>query len=233
MKLLQVVLLLAITIAIFISCTASKKIQSAATRKFPPDKLQSDVMLLKKILEANHPSLYWYTPKDSIDFYFYSIYNSITDSLTETQFRNKVAWFISKIRCGHTAVRYSKQYSKYAEKSKEPYFPLFIKAWRDSLVVLGSTRRQDSIFKRGTIITSINNMNPALLLDSMRQFISTDGYSDNFKDQLISFGFPLAYKSVFGLSKEYSIGYLDSSRKNKIASINNYIPHSTKKTKAL
>ncbi|MEP6514483.1 MAG: S41 family peptidase, partial [Parafilimonas sp.] len=37
----------------------------------------------------------------------------------------------------------------------------------------------------------------------------------------------------FGLSKEYSIGYLDSIRKNKIASINNYIPDSTKKTKAL
>src|SRR5690348_13892569 len=96
----------------FISCSSSKKGQAIVTRKFSPEAARSDLILAKKILEANHPSLYWYTSKDSIDSYFNSALNSITDSLTEVQVKNKVAWVVTKIRCGHTSVRTSKAYIK-------------------------------------------------------------------------------------------------------------------------
>ena len=46
------------------------------TKKNSPQAMRSDFELLKNILEANHPSLYWYTPKDSIDFLFAKIYSS-------------------------------------------------------------------------------------------------------------------------------------------------------------
>ena len=91
--------------------------------KIAPEPLREDLILLKKILEANHPSLYWYTPKDSIDGYFETALNSITDSLDEVQFKNKVAYIISKIRCGHTTVRFSKAYSKKAVRYRFPQFP--------------------------------------------------------------------------------------------------------------
>ena len=193
--------------------------------------LKSDAILLKKILEANHPSLYWYTPKDSIDYYFNNAINSMDDSLTELQFKNKIAWAVSKIRCGHTSVRSSKSYIKYFSRNKEIQFPLFLKAWNDSLVVLGSLFRKDSIFKRGTIITSINGVNNHELLDSMYQFISTDGYADNFKSQVISFNFPSAYKNAFGISDEYNITYFDTSGNVQSTIIKNYNPETDTLTK--
>ncbi len=193
-------------------------------QKYAAPKLKEDFIILRETLEANHPSLYWYTPKDSIDQYFDNAINSITDSLTETQFRNKVASVVSKIRCGHTSVRFSKAYTKLSDKHRYPQFPLYLKTWDDSLVVLGSVFPKDSIFKRGTIITSINGMSNRRLLDSMFQFISTDGYSDNYKSQVISGNFPSYYKISFGLTSRYRIGYIDSTGKEAIVYIRNFIP---------
>ncbi|MEJ7681551.1 MAG: hypothetical protein WKG06_27620 [Segetibacter sp.] len=98
--------------------------------------MQSDFSLLQKILESNHPSLYWYTPKDSVDYYFKASQSSLKDSLTELQFKNRIGWAISKIRCGHTVVRNSKRYTKYFEHKRLPLFPLSLKVWQDSAVVV-------------------------------------------------------------------------------------------------
>ncbi len=206
------------------SCGPAKHSLAPPSAKIAPQQLQSDILLLKKILEANHPSLYWYTPKDSIDYFFAITLNSLTDSLTLPQFKNRTAWLLSKVRCGHTAVQFPRDYSRQLSKTKDPFFPLVLKAWNDSLVVLGSALKQDSTFKRGTIITSINGMQNKTLIDSMKQFISTDGYSDNFKNQLISFNFPLAYKNSFGISDHYTVGYRDSLLHNSFDTIPNYIP---------
>ena len=201
------------------SCSVSKSPQEIITQKFPAAALQQDVILLRKILEANHPGLYTYTSKDSMDAYFNATLQSITDSLTGYQFKNKLAWLVSHIRCGHTSVAGSKAYLEAAQQIKQRQFPLLIKAWKDSLVVINNLRRQDSIFKRGTIITSINGLNNTQLLDSMFRFISTDGYNDNFKDQVSSFNFPAYYKNAFGLTDSFTIGYIDTSGKNTNAVI--------------
>jgi len=206
------------------SCTSAKIPNYHFNQKTAAPQLKEDVVLLQKILEANHPSLYWYTPKDSIDAAFDNAINSITDSLTEVEFRNKVAVVISKIRCGHTSVRFSKDYTKQAEKHRYPQFPLYIKTWGDSMVVLGSLLPKDSIFKRGTIITSINGKSNKTLLDSMFQLISTDGYSNNYKSQVFSGNFPVWYKLVWGLDSVYTITYVDALGNEKTASIKNFSP---------
>ena len=51
-----------------ISCSVSKNY--SADKKYPKEKLQEDYTLLRNILEKKHPSLYWYTSKDSMDYYF-------------------------------------------------------------------------------------------------------------------------------------------------------------------
>lgn len=214
-----------IFILLLLGCSAAKNSTQVLTCKLPPQQLREDFSLLKKILEANHPGLYWYTPKDSINTYFSKGISSITDSLTEAQFKNKVAYVVGKIHCGHTSVRSSKAYSKAVQKNKSLQFPLGIKTWQDSVVVTGSAFRNDSTFKRGTIITSINGFSNKQLLDSMFQFISTDGYSDNFKSQLISFNFPAFYKNAFGTGKDYRITYIDSLGNLQAATIPAYDPN--------
>lgn len=216
-------------ILFFTSCVSPHIHNYHFNQKTAAPKLKEDFIVLKKILEANHPSLYWFTPKDSIDNYFNAAINSITDSLTETECRNKVASVVSKIHCGHTSVHFSKDYTKHSEEHRYPMFPLSIKTWGDTMVVVGSYLPKDSIFKRGTIITSVNGRSNKQLLDSMFDIISTDGYSNTYKSQVISGNFPLWYRISWGLDTIYHISYLDSSGKEKMAIIHNYSPFKPKK----
>ena len=193
--------------------------------------LKADFILLRKILEANHPSLYWYTPKDSMDAYFNTGINSITDSMDEVQFKNKVSWVISKIRCGHTVVRFSKAYNKLSKNFTFPAFPLSLKVWGDSMVVLNSLRSRDKVFTRGTIITGINGRSNRQLLDTLFDYISADGYGLNYKNQLVSSNFPGWYKTILGLDSVYKISYIDSTGKESIATLKNINPFIVDTTK--
>ncbi len=193
-------------------------------QKYGPNNLKEDVIVLQKVVEANHPSLYWYTPKDSIDWAFKNTINSITDSLTESQFKNKLATLVSNIRCGHTMVLFSKNFRKAVSKHIYPLFPLQIKTWDDSLVVIENLYPNDSILKPGTIITGINYRSNRQILDSLFKNISTDGYSTNFKSQSISFNFPGWYKTVFGTDSLYKIDYIDSVGKKATTFVKAYYP---------
>lgn len=204
-----------------ISCNVIKRNSFSPSKNYSSSELTEDFTVLREVLQANHPSLYWYSTKDSVDAYFSSTSASLKDSLTEQQFRNKVAWTISKIHCGHTTVRASKSFSDYYTKHKFPQFPLLLKVWEDSAVVINNLLN-DSILKRGTIITALNGLTTKQVVDSISQFISTDGYSNNFKYQAISFNFPAYYKNTFGIDSQYAIKYIDSLGSENEVTVKNY-----------
>src|SRR3954468_21178329 len=83
-----------------ISCGVQKNFNPS--KKIPPAALQKDYELFRNILEESHPSLYWYTPKDSVDHYFEVGASRLKDSLPEYQFRNVLSYVVAHIRCGHT-----------------------------------------------------------------------------------------------------------------------------------
>ncbi len=185
--------------------------QDLLTKKMAPQQMRADMDLLKKILEANHPSLYWYSSKDSLDQLFNDVYSSLNDSLTELHFRNKLSSWVTAIKCGHTTVRVSKKLSKELSKNKLPQFPLQLKVWGDTMAVLGNAFRKDTVLKRGTIITQINGIGVQQIRDSIFKVISTDGNSINHKNQVLSNSFPYWYNTVIGRDSVYAITYHDGS----------------------
>ncbi len=209
-----------IPLACLLSCSTSKKAFDP-DRKFPPDALRQDYQLFRKILEDSHPSLYWYTGKDSMDYYFDHGYAQITDSMTEPRFKTLLSAVITRIDCGHTAVRYSQKYSKYLDTAKLKAFPLLLKFWGDTMAVTANLNRRDSILKRGTVIKSINGWSQAQLRDTFFNYIITDGYDLCGKYQSLSTGFTFSnlYKNLFGLPARFNITYLDSLGMEKQASI--------------
>jgi hypothetical protein len=203
------------------SCSSSHNSQYNPNQKFAAADLREDTKILEKILESNHPSLYWYTPKEKMDGYFAATINGIQDSLNEVQYRNRIAALVSQIHCGHTVVLNSKAFAKYYSKKRLPQFPLAIKVWEDSLVVTASIYPRSTTIKRGTIITSINGRSNRTMLDSFYQYISIDGNIETYKSLRVSNNFGAWYKNVFGLDTSYLIGYIDSlgeERKEKLAS---------------
>jgi hypothetical protein len=219
----------AILLVFFTGCSVSKNYN--AGKKYSPQQLKQDYILLRNILEKKHPSLYWYTSKDSMDQFFDKGYQSITDSMTELQFGwNVLAPVINKIRCGHTSFGMSKNWYKFIEKKhiQIPSFPLYLKIWNDTMVVTANLNRKDSIIKKGTLITSINGMRNYDIIHQMFNYLSLDGYADNVNYIRISSNFPFYHRNVFGLFQNYSVGYIDSTGQEKYTLLHMFVPDSTK-----
>ena len=181
-------------------------------KKYPYKQLEQDYSLLRKILEKNHPALYWYTSKDSMDMYFSQYHQAIEDSMTELQFGWKVlAPLTNKIHCGHTSFGMSRKYIRWDRNKRFASFPLYMKVWNDTMVVTINLNRKDSIFKRGTIVTAINGLRNKELIKNMFSYMTEDGFADNVNYARLSSNFPYYHRNIFGLFKEYKVQYLDSN----------------------
>jgi C-terminal processing protease CtpA/Prc len=203
-------------------------------KKYSPGQLQKDYTIYKAVLEETHPSLYWYTSKDSMDRFFQWGAQQLRDSLTEPEFRKVLNYVTSKINCGHTSVRSSKAFARYSDTAAiRRIFPLSMKAWgdvhsnsKDTVVVAANLNRKDSILRRGTVITKINGLPISKIVDTLFDYISTDGYNRTHKFQALSNRgvFGSLYSSLFGYSPRYVIDYIDSTGRQKTTTIPLYFP---------
>jgi hypothetical protein len=201
------------------SCASSSKNYDPA-KKYSRQELQEDYSLLRNILEQKHPSLYWYTSKDSMDMYFDKYYNSITDSMTEQQFGWKVvAPLTDKIHCGHTSFAMSKAYNSWVFNKRFPSFPLNMKFWNDTMVVTSNLNRRDSVLRRGTVIRSVNGLNSTALKQTMFGYMTEDGYADNVNYIRLSGNFPYYHRNIFGISKNYAVKYIDNNHVEQSISV--------------
>lgn len=191
------------------SCSVSKNY--SLDKKYSKEKLQADYTLLRNILQDKHPSLYWYTSKDSMDHYFNSGYKKITDSLTELQFGWRIiAPLLNKIHCGHTSFSLSKNWNKFIRDKRIPFIPLYFKIWNDTMVITANLNRKDSILKKGILVTSINGIRNKETIKTIFGYLPQDGYEDNVNYIRLSANFPYFHRNVFGIYKSYSVQYIDS-----------------------
>ncbi len=198
-------------IPLFLSSCATTIKNYNPGKKYSSQQLQEDYSLLRNILEKKHPSLYWYTVKDSMDIYFDKYYSDIKDSMTEQQFGWKIiAPLTDKIHCGHTSFAMSKKYNNWAAGKRFPSFPLFMKLWNDTMVVTNNLNRKDSILKRGALITSVNGLNSTGLKQTMFGYMTEDGNANNVNYIRLSGNFPYYHRNIFGISKNYAVKYIDS-----------------------
>jgi hypothetical protein len=209
-------------------CSSSRKVLPP-NRKYPPEQLLKDYTLFRNVLEESHPSLYWFTPKDSMDYYFDWGLSQIKDSMNERDFRMVLTYVIEKIKCGHTSVRPSKKYSRYLDTARLKLFPLSVKIWDDTMVVTSNINRRDSVLKRGTIITAIEGRIAARLIDTLLNFVTGDGHAIVGKYQSLSNrgNFATLYRNVFGLPDTLQVQYMDSLGELRNTFLKAYDPKDT------
>jgi len=218
-------------VSLLTGCSVSKNYNP--DRKYSVEELKSDYTVLRSILEKKHPSLYWYTPKDSMDYYFDKGYNSIKDSMTELLFGWRIlAPLIHTIRCGHTSFAMSKGWNKFIKDRRIPSFPLYFKVWKDTMVVTGNLNKKDSLMKNGMIVTSINGIKNHDLINTMFSYLPEDGYADNVNYIRLSTNFPYYHRNIFGIYSKYRITYIDSIGSEHTATIPYYYPPKDTSAKA-
>ena len=203
---------LIMAVFLFLGCSASKTVVRPS-KKYHLSKIQKDYTIFRNMLEAYHPGLYWYTTKDTLDYLFQQGYQQLKDSMTESEFRKVLSFIISGIHCGHTAVRPSKGFAGEYDSARTKVFPLTLKVWDDTAVIIANLIRKDSVLKRGTVISKINGRPIQSLIDTFSRYISSDGYNKTHKWQTLSNRgyFGSIYTSLFGLSVKYNIEYIDSA----------------------
>jgi hypothetical protein len=218
-------------IVVLASCSVSKS-SFTPEKKYSPEQLNKDYSIFRGALEESHPGVYWYTPKDEMDNYFDWGREQIKDSLNEEDFRKVLSYVISKINCGHTVTRSSKAFMKYRDTSINKIFPLSLKIWPgtsfsdDTATVAANLFRKDTILTRGVVVKKINNQPISTILDTLCQYISSDGHNMTHKYQALSNrgGFGAAFTSLFGQKENYFIDYLGNDGTEKTATIPSYNP---------
>ena len=214
---------------LFGSCSVSKS-SYTPSKKYSPEQLNKDYTIFRGALEESHPGIYWYTPKDEMDSYFDWGKSQIKDSLNEEDFRKVLSYVISKINCGHTVTRSSKDFMKYRDTNTNKVFPLSLKIWPgssdDTATVAANLIRKDTVLTRGVVVKKINHQPIATILDTLCQYISSDGHNMTHKYQALSNrgGFGAAFTSVYGQKENYFIDYVSSDGTEKTATIPSYNP---------
>jgi hypothetical protein len=99
-----------------------------------------------------------------------------------------------------------------------------MKVWEDAMVVTCNLNRRDSVLTRGVVITSINGKSKEELVDTLFANVSTDGYNRTHKYQTLSNRgfFGSLYTNLFGLSDNYTFGYVDEAGQSKKITIPAY-----------
>ena len=221
-----------LSIALFSSCAVSKS-GFTPSKKYSPEQLNKDYSIFRGALEESHPGVYWYTSKDEMDSYFDWGKEQIRDSLSEEEFRKVLSYVISKINCGHTVTRASKAFIKYRDTTANKIFPLSLKIWPaattnaiDTATIAANLIRKDSTLTRGIVVKKIDHHPISTILDTLCQYISSDGYNITHKYQALSNrgGFGAAFTSVFGQKENYFIDYLDSDGRERSAFVPSYNP---------
>jgi hypothetical protein len=218
-----------LSIFIFASCSVSKS-SFTPSKKYSPEQLNKDYDIFRGALEESHPGIYWYTPKNEMDSYFDWGKEQIKDSLNEEGFRKILSYVISKINCGHTVTRSSKDFLKYRDTTNSKVFPLSLKIWPgpsdDTATIAANLNRKDTVLTRGVVVKKINHQPIATILDTLCQFISSDGYNLTHKYQALSNrgGFGSVFTSVYGQKENYFIDYVSSDGNEKTATVPSYNP---------
>jgi hypothetical protein len=204
-------------------------------KKYSLHEVEKDYSVFQNVLQESHPGLYWYTSKDSMDYFFLLGASQLKDSMTEPEFRKILAYVTAKINCGHTSVRPSKYYSRYLDTFRTKTFPLGTKLWQDTMAVVINLNRRDSILKRGTVVKKINGQSVNLIVDSLFNYLSADGYNKTHKYQSLSNrgSFGSLYTSIFGLSEKYFVDYIDSAGHTESVTIPVYNPSSDSSLRTL
>ncbi len=216
-------LLSMLALSLVVSCTVTR--DYAPDKKYSPAALQEDYSLLRKILEEKHPSLYWYTPPEIMSRVMDAGYERLKDSMTELQFGWSIlAPMLAQIHCGHTSLIMSKGWQHFARRRNIPSFPLLVKVWKDSMMVVANLNR-DSAIGRGVFIQSINGIPQTKIVNDLFAFMPVDGYGYNLDFIKLSGDFPFYYRNVYGVLPFYSVAYTDSNNVAHQAMIPWWIPH--------
>ncbi|RZK69326.1 MAG: hypothetical protein EOO85_22630, partial [Pedobacter sp.] len=169
-----------------------------------PSELKKDVLLVQTTLEKENPNLYLYISKKQLNKKFDSLRNTIREPITSIGLYVKLLSVISYIGDGHLTINLD--FSKLTPKDiallknpvlQHPIYQFDYHVIANKLYIIRNGTADSSI-KVGTEILAINKVPAAKLIDSLSQYITSDGYNKTYKQYVMNIGyFAERYRFVY------------------------------------
>jgi len=182
--------------------------------EFSIPELQEDFQQMRKALEENHPALYEFTDKKSLDNLFEEQFKLIDNPMQPHEFFRILTPITAAIGCGHTNLWMPGEFWKIGF---EQFFPLKFEIMEKKVVVTDSYKASCQI-PVGSIIIDINGRPICEIINELKSSYSADGFNDNFRKSQVERRFPMLYARVFGFPESYQVTYIppESNIKQKV-----------------
>jgi Peptidase family S41 len=201
-------LLLYLSIIFLSGCFFATEKESIEFKKFDTAALKEDIKILKGIITDMHAGAYTYNTPTQLDHIFDSISLSITHSLNTREFYSKVDYIIDRIRCLHTMASLPQNYYDSISK-RAVFFPFPLITIDDKLYVNTDVQK----IPLGTEILSVNNIKAKDIIEMLKTFYHTDGFSEAAKKNAVDEEFAYDFFLAYGGSPDFTIEFLNDSTK--------------------
>ena len=187
-------------------CSLGENKEDITYKKFDTAELKEDLKILRGIITDMHAGAYSYNTAAQLDHIFDSINLSIGNPLTITEFYNKVNRIIESLRCIHSEAGFPDVFFD-SINNRPVFFPTPVVDINDRLYVNSDIQK----IPLGAEIMSINSISAKKIIDSLRTYYHTDGYSNEAKKAAIDEDFAYNFFLAFGGAKTYTVAYKKNS----------------------
>jgi hypothetical protein len=179
---------------------------------FSTDELKADLKYFRTKLENNHPSLYLYTSKTTVDKVLDSLENSIFKPLTELEFYKHITIISSIIKDGHTIILPSAEITNNQGITSNflPYHFVIL----NNQLFLDMVYTSNNSIPVGSEIININNVEASEIIKELTERQVRDGNNLTYPIWILSNYFRQYYSFIFGHPENYEISYKINGQTN-------------------
>lgn len=183
--------------------------------------LLKDLNTIHKDLAENHPNLYWFVEKGTLNKKFDSLKNAINIPLTRMEFRYKVLTVLQCIGDGHLSLIMNanhiktEDYESYVGNRISPVQQFDFKVIDSKLYVIGSDH--NLLLPPGSEIVSMNGLPASDIIAKMIDGLCADGYNRTFKYFVLNSGaFSNIYSDTFGRQDSINFKIRDAAGEKSV-----------------
>ncbi len=172
--------------------------------------IHRDFAIFENILKTAHPSLYTYCNEDSLNISFEYVKESLTDDLSDIGLYKKMLAITDRIKDGHLQL-----YAPKTIKTDQYYFPILLKIINAEFY----TDVEKFEIPIGSKINKINDKKTNKILDDLKKYVPSDGYTLHRKYREIESKFGLYFAYEYGITKTYTIAYTAPDGTSKVIDV--------------
>ena len=199
-----------ITVTIIFIFTSIQFLSSQDFGDFPKikkEKLLNDLDLFYQGLDKFHTGMYWYTPKDSVDYAFQKAKSKITSDLNILEFYKIIAPLVALSREDHTDIYLPEAVSEKLN-SEIRFLPMTVVFLGKQLYCVKDGSDLEGTDLRGKIIKTINGETPTEIVEKIGNLFASDGFIKTVKySDLEGFNFSKYYFYFYGQLNQFEIKF--------------------------